>query len=233
VTRRSDEGLRRVDSGWFETGREGRIGIPEAIYAPGKSDFQLAELTMLSLASASPTVVTRLDPGRVDSLHLYEVEYRLFPDPSSWDGPVCLVAHEKEQIGQECEVGILAAGSSDLGVASEAQAVLWAMGIPTRLILDCGVAAPARVEMALAEVACARAIIVVAGFEAALATVVGSLVGQPVVAVPTSVGYGSTRQGETALFAMLASCAAGVSVVGIDNGFGGGCAALRIVQGGK
>ncbi len=233
MTGEYDEGLHRVAAGWFETGREARIGIPEAIYAPGKSDYQLVELTSISLASASPTIVTRLDPARIDKLDLEEWEYRLFPDPSRWDGAVCLVAHAKEQRGATAEVGILAAGSSDLGVASEAEAVLWAMGVPTRVVLDCGVAAPARVNKAMSEVGGVRILIVVAGFEAALATVVGALVPTPIVAVPTSVGYGATRQGETALFAMLASCAAGISVVGIDNGFGAGCAALRIVRQGQ
>ncbi|MHB8189472.1 MAG: nickel pincer cofactor biosynthesis protein LarB [Ferrimicrobium sp.] len=223
-----DESLVRSEYGWFDRGRIERIGIPEAIYAAGKSDSQLHALVHASLAGPAPTIVTRLAPERLEDLALEGVSIRIFPELDAGSAYVAVVANAAE-LRQGFRVAIMGAGSSDLLVMEEAHAVLYALGIQTQLVLDCGVASPARTIQALSEVAGAACIVVVAGFEGALATVVGSATAVPVVAVPTSVGYGVCREGETALAAMLASCAAGIAVVGIDNGFGAGCAAARIV----
>jgi len=124
---------------------------------------------------------------------------------------------------------VITAGTADLPVAEECAAVLGALGLPTTLLADCGVAGVHRLLASFDELASADAVVVVAGMEGALASVVGGLTAAPVVAVPTSVGYGSALEGVTALLAMLATCAAGVTVVGIDNGFGAACAVARLL----
>jgi NCAIR mutase (PurE)-related protein len=126
-------------------------------------------------------------------------------------------------------VAVVTAGTADLPVAEECIATLAANGLVPRIVTDVGVAGLHRLLASLDEVVTADAVVVVAGMEGALASVVGGLTAAPVVAVPTSVGYGASLEGVTALLAMLSSCAAGVSVVGIDNGFGAACAVLRVL----
>jgi NCAIR mutase (PurE)-related protein len=126
-------------------------------------------------------------------------------------------------------VTVLTAGTSDLHVADEARRTCEFLGITARCIADVGVAGLWRLTERLDEITASDVVIVVAGMDGALASVVGGLVGQPVIAVPTSTGYGVSRGGETALHAMLASCAQGVTVTNIDNGFGAACAASRIL----
>ncbi len=126
-------------------------------------------------------------------------------------------------------VVLVTAGTADLPVADEAVAVLGAHGIPVERFTDVGVAGLHRLLDALPSLTSARAVIVVAGMEGALASLVGGLTPAPVVAVPTSVGYGASLEGVTALLAMLASCASGLTVVGIDNGFGAAYAVVRLL----
>jgi NCAIR mutase (PurE)-related protein len=127
-------------------------------------------------------------------------------------------------------VVIVTAGTADLPVAEECDATLAAFGFKAAVLADCGVAGVHRLLPAADELAEADAVVVIAGMEGALASVVGGLTGAPVVAVPTSVGYGASLAGVTPLLAMLSSCAAGMVVVGIDNGFGAACAVLRILR---
>lgn len=183
----------------------------------------------LALAGQEPVIVTRLAPERL-ALLAPLTEWEQWPPAAERPGYLTLVARPLEA-RSDGHVGILAAGASDRVVALEAAAVLRAVGVRHEVVLDCGVSAIERTQIALEEQAHARALIVVAGFEAALATVVTAMVPQPVIGVPTSVGYGAVRAGETALFAMLASCAQGLLVVGIDNGFAAGCAAVRLLGG--
>src|SRR4029077_13222297 len=126
---------------------------------------------------------------------------------------------------------VLPAGTADRPVANECVATLTAHGFRPTLLADCGVAGVHRLLASADEVAEADVIVVVAGMEGALARLVGGITPAPVVAVPTSVGYGAALEGVTALLAMLASCAAGLTVVGIDNGFGAACAVARILPG--
>jgi hypothetical protein len=121
------------------------------------------------------------------------------------------------------------AGTADLAVADESIATLRAYGFTPTLLADCGVAGVHRLLACYDDLVGADALIVIAGMEGALASVVGGLTPAPVVAVPTSVGYGSSLEGVTALLAMHASCAAGVTVVGIDNGYGAACAVARLL----
>jgi NCAIR mutase (PurE)-related protein len=125
---------------------------------------------------------------------------------------------------------VLTAGTADLPVAEECTATLTAHGLRPLLVADVGVAGVHRLLVTADELAEADAVVVVAGMEGALASLVGGMTGAPVVAVPTSVGYGAALEGVTALLAMLASCAAGLTVVGIDNGYGAACAVLRLLR---
>jgi hypothetical protein len=127
------------------------------------------------------------------------------------------------------QVVIVTAGTADLPVAAECQAVLAAFGFSPLLVADCGVAGVHRLLATADELVDADAVVVIAGMEGALASLVGGITPAPVVAVPTSVGYGAGLGGITALLAMLASCAAGLTVVGIDNGFGAACAVVRLL----
>jgi hypothetical protein len=122
---------------------------------------------------------------------------------------------------------IITAGTSDLPVARECEATLIALGLRPTLLVDCGVAGVHRLLASADELAETDAVVVVAGMEGALASLVGGITPAPVIAVPTSTGYGAGLEGVTALLAMHASCAAGVTVVGIDNGFGAACAVAR------
>jgi NCAIR mutase (PurE)-related protein len=126
-------------------------------------------------------------------------------------------------------VVVLAAGTADLPVADECVATLRAHGFAPTTVIDCGVAGVHRLLASIEDLEEADAVVVVAGMEGALASLVGGITRAPVVAVPTSVGYGASLEGVTALLAMLASCAAGVCGVGIDNGFGAACAVARIL----
>jgi hypothetical protein len=124
---------------------------------------------------------------------------------------------------------VVTAGTSDLPVARECQATLTALGLRPTVLADCGVAGVHRLLASADELAEADAVVVVAGMEGALASLVGGITPAPVVAVPTSTGYGAALEGVTALLAMHASCAAGITVVGIDNGFGAACAIARML----
>jgi len=196
--------------------------MPEAIYGPGKSPAQCVAIVGELLAHGTgPVLLTRTDePQRnacVDA-HGPAVEasgsmvWRL-PSPTS-----------------TANVVVVTAGTSDIPVADEAVLTLRAYGFDPSLITDVGVAGLHRLLARLDELTAADALILVAGMEGALASVMGGLTGAPVVAVPTSVGYGAGLDGVTALLAMHATCASGVTVVGIDNGFGAACAIARMFK---
>ncbi len=209
-----------VDGATVDHHRHLRSGLPEAIYGPGKSPAQcVAIVGELLLNGSGPVLLTRTDDTQraacLDA-HGAAIEasgsmvWRL-PDPTS-----------------TANVTIVTAGTSDIPVADEAALALRAYGFDPSVITDVGVAGLHRLLARLDEITEADALIVVAGMEGALASVLGGLSGAPVVAVPTSVGYGAGLDGVTALLAMHASCASGVTVVGIDNGFGAACAIARM-----
>jgi NCAIR mutase (PurE)-related protein len=212
----ADLGFARVDHH-----RRLRQGLPEAVYGPGKSPAQCAALVEELLAAGGPVILTRADDEQVAAVDPTGNVTRHRPGLSTvtWQ-------HAPERPGR---VLVVTAGTADLPVAGECVATLAALGFRPVLSADCGVAGVHRLLATLDELEGADAVVVVAGMEGALASVVGGITGAPVVAVPTSVGYGSSLEGITALLAMLASCAAGVCVVGIDNGFGAACAVARMV----
>jgi pyridinium-3,5-biscarboxylic acid mononucleotide synthase len=210
----ADLGYARIDHH-----RALRQGLPEAIYGPGKSPEACAGIvTELLTNGTGPVVLTRATTEQAAGA--------LAANPGGASYGTTVVWRPAPQRRPE-RIVIAAAGTADLTVADECSAVLEAHGFRPSRLIDVGVAGLHRILPHVDELAEADAVVVVAGMEGALASVVGGLTAAPVVAVPTSAGYGASFGGVTALLAMLASCAAGVTVVGIDNGFGAACAVAR------
>ena len=205
--------------------RELRQGAPEAILAEGKTPEQIvAIMRSLTEAGVGSILVTRADaPARA-------AVRAAFPDAQD-DERARVVWTARAVPGPRGLVVIVSAGTSDGGVAHEARIRAELLGTGVVVHEDTGVAGLHRLAPVLGDLERADCVIVVAGVDAALASVVGGLTAAPVIGVPTSVGYGSAEGGRTALNAMLASCAAGVAVVGIDDGFGAGTIAARIARG--
>ncbi len=198
-----------------------RQGMPEAVYAPGKSAEQCVAVVGELLANGSgPVLVTRADSGQSAALHA------AYPDATQTQGALLWRAPVPHRASR---VLVVSAGTSDVPVVDECVVTLVGYGFRPDRLTDVGVAGLHRLLAHLERVQDADAVVVVAGMEGALASVIGGLTAAPVVAVPTSVGYGSALDGVTALLAMHASCASGVTVVGIDNGFGAACAIARML----
>ncbi|MGD9793044.1 MAG: nickel pincer cofactor biosynthesis protein LarB [Acidimicrobiia bacterium] len=214
----ADLGYARVDHH-----RQLRQGMPEAIYGPGKTPEHCVGIVgeLLSAGRGAPVLLTRATDAQIKAV--------LAAHPSGTAHGSLVVWNPMETIRPESVV-VCCAGTADLTVASECAAVLTAYGFAPRLLADVGVAGLHRILPHIDEIAAADAVVAVAGMEAALASVIGGLTSAPVVAVPTSVGYGAAFEGVTALLAMLSSCAAGITVVGIDNGYGAACAVARLLS---
>ena len=216
--------------------RAERCGFPEVIYAAGKTPEQIVAIAQALVAEHGIACATRVRDEAVGILRA------AFPDACWFErSRVFLVDRRKDALsGTTLEelltcpnraagnVVVACAGTSDLPVAEEAALTARIMGSHVEMLVDVGVAGVHRTLRHLDELQRARAIVVVAGMEGALASLIGGLVDVPVVAVPTSVGYGASFSGVAALLGMLNSCAGGVSVVNIDNGFGAGQIADRI-----
>jgi NCAIR mutase (PurE)-related protein len=201
-----------------------RTGDPEVVYAAGKTDDQVVTLlrALRDAPGERPAVATRLTASMIDRLRMD------FPNASIDDVAACVVLGDFPT--PRGEVVVVSAGTSDERVAAEAAFVARSFGAAVRRISDAGVAGIHRLLAERDGLADADCLIVVAGMEGALPSVVGGLVGTPIVAVPTSVGYGASFGGIAALLAMLNSCAPGVTVVNIDNGFGAGVFAARVAR---
>ena len=212
----ADLGFARVDHH-----RMLRQGFAEAIYAPGKTPEQCADIVaeLLAQDGGGPVLLTRADDVQAAAAMARNAGARRSGTTLAW----------RERLPRPSRVFVVTAGTADQHVASECIATLAANGLSSTWIADVGVAGVHRLLVSLDELATADVIVVVAGMEGALASLVGGLVACPVVAVPTSAGYGSALNGITALLSMLASCAAGITVVGIDNGFGAACAVVRLL----
>ncbi len=216
--------------------REQRCGFPEVVYGEGKTPDQVVEIATSIVEQHGCVLVTRLaDEGAVafrrtfDDAHCFDLPRLAFvdrrEDPVEGQSVAEVLACPNRAAG---DVVVACAGTSDLPVAQEAALTARLMGSQVRLIPDVGVAGVHRTLNHVDELRAARAIVAVAGMEGALASLIAGLVDVPVVAVPTSVGYGASFGGISALLGMLNSCAGGVSVVNIDNGFGAGQIADRI-----
>jgi NCAIR mutase (PurE)-related protein len=208
----------------IDENRKQRLGFDEVIYGASKSVPLLSELLKEYTKNHENVLVTKLQKKKANALlkefkkAFYNVESGIFMLT-----PVKVFNKTKK-------VGIISAGSSDIGVANEAYYTLAYMGVGSEIIHDVGVAGLHRLLDKLEDLQAFDVLIVVAGFEGALPTVVGGLLPQPIIAVPTSVGYGTAKKGETALNAMLTSCANGISVVNINNGYGAAMSAFRILN---
>jgi len=204
--------------------REARLGMPEAIFCDGKDPIALNAILTELAGEGRPALFTRLTPERhalLDPELLRAMDY----DPQSGTG----ILHGTLP-ARAGSVAVVTAGTSDLRVAIEAQRTLAFSGLTTDLIADVGVAGIHRLFARLDRIKSHDIVIVVAGWDAALASVMGGLVGQPVIAVPSSTGYGVAAGGVSALHSMLSSCGQGVLVTNIDNGFGAACGAIRILN---
>jgi NCAIR mutase (PurE)-related protein len=211
----ADLGYARVDHH-----RALRQGLPEAVYGRGKTAAQCAGIVseLLSVPDGGPVLLTVVNDEQATAT--------MAVNPGGARAGTTVVWRPAPPRPER--VVIVTAGTADLPVAEQCEATLAAFGFKAALIPDCGVAGLHRLVDVLDDLATADAVVAVAGMEGALASVIGGLTGAPVIAVPTSVGYGAALEGVTALLAMLASCAAGITVVGIDNGFGAACAVARL-----
>jgi pyridinium-3,5-biscarboxylic acid mononucleotide synthase len=199
-----------------------RQGMPEAIYGRGKSIEQCVAIVGELLANGTgPVLLTRADTSQLDAVSAVHGVGEQATGAMLWRRPD---AH------RTAKVLVASAGTSDAPVVDECVLTLRAYGFEPDRLADIGVAGLHRLLANLDRITSADAVVVVAGMEGALASVIGGLTSGPVVAVPTSVGYGASLDGVTALLAMHASCASGVTVVGIDNGFGAACAIARMMQ---
>lgn len=207
-----------------DTGRERRQGFAEVIYGAGKTAEQIIEILKTLLAESEGNVMaTRVDREKALTVlaALPEVRY---------DEVSRILCVERKPLVEDAvrRILVVTAGTSDIPVAEEAALTARLMGNDVKTLYDVGVAGIHRLLAHKEELLAANVVIVVAGMEGALASVVGGLVARPVIAVPTSVGYGASFHGLAALLSMLNSCATGVAVVNIDNGFGAGAMASRI-----
>ena len=206
-----------------DTHRVHRQGMPEVVFGQGKTPEQIASIVRTLRAAGQTGLVTRVERGAAEDVLAREPggEYR----PAArvlWYGP------SEVAITGVGTIAVVCAGTADLPVAREAEAVARLLGNEVALFADVGVAGLHRLLAVAEPLRAARALIVIAGMEGALPSVVGGLVARPVIAVPTSVGYGASYGGLAALLGMMSSCVSNVSVVNIDNGFGAAVVASLI-----
>jgi NCAIR mutase (PurE)-related protein len=209
----------------IDLGREKRTGFPEVIYGEGKTVEQIIAIMNKLMLHTERVLATRVDALKAEAViaALPGVTYHSTARALTWFKKPILHVYEGY-------IAVVCAGTSDLPVAEEAAITAECMGSHVERIYDVGVAGIHRLFSRLSLIRGANSIVVVAGMEGALASVVGGLVAKPIIAVPTSIGYGASFHGVAALLAMLNSCSPGISVVNIDNGFGAGYNAALIHQ---
>jgi NCAIR mutase (PurE)-related protein len=212
----------------FDAERPRRIGLSEAVFAAGKSPEQLAAIVAEAEARQAALLLTRLDAAKFAALPP-ALRLRIDHDPLSATAIVGAIAPPTGP----ARVAVVTAGTSDLPVAAEAIRTLRFHGEAALRVADVGVAGLWRLMARIEELRAMQAVIVAAGMDAALPSVIAGLVPGTVIGVPTSVGYGVAAGGHAALNALLASCAPGLVVVNIDNGYGAACAALRAIGAGR
>lgn len=215
-------GFIRIGHQKLDVHRHGRTGMPEVIYGKGKTLSQLDEVVAAALERGMRLLITRLDDDVASALSARHPALRL-------DRASGLAELGEPHPHVKGRVAVVSAGASDLRVAEEAAGTLAHFGVETLRAYDCGVAGLHRLFAHGDEIASADVIIVVAGMDGALPSVVAGMFPRPVVAVPTSVGYGAAFEGLSALLTMMNSCAPGVTVVNIDNGFGAAVAARAML----
>ncbi len=218
-----DLGHTRVD-----LDREARCGIPEVVFCEGKTPAQVAEIALVLALKTGRFLGTRASREHFDAVQ------GMLPDAIYHELARCITwknrAELESNLPKQGTVAVVCAGTSDLPVAEEARVTLEAFGNATRSFNDIGIAGIHRLLAVRDEIEACDVIIVAAGMEGALPSAVAGLVSKPVIAVPTSVGYGASFNGLAALLGMLNSCGSGVTVVNIDNGFGAAYAATSITR---
>ncbi len=213
----TDLGFARIDHH-----REIRTGYPEIVYCAGKTVEQVKEIFRVMAEKENNVVGTRA------SQEMYDEVKSIIPEAIYYKMARIISVRKNKTIPPESKIAVITAGTSDMPVAEEAAVTAELLGNDVIRIYDAGVAGIHRLVDKLPEIRKCKVVIVIAGMEGALASVVGGLVDKPVIAVPTSVGYGANFGGISALLAMLTSCSTGVTVVNIDNGFGAGFSASMI-----
>ena len=213
----ADLGFAQVD-----THRALRKGFPEVIFGAGKTPEQVVKIAAKILASESRVLITRITEAHARALR------KKFKRATHHETARCITIEKSPLRKRPGTIGVICAGTSDLPVAEEAAVTAEIMGNRVERIYDVGVAGLHRLLAKSENLRSANVLVVVAGMEGALPSVVAGLVSRPVIAVPTSIGYGASFGGVAALLGMLNSCASGLTVVNIDNGFGAGFAASQI-----
>ena len=220
----SSLGLEEMGFATLDTDRYRRTGIPEVIYSEGKTAQQLADIAGRLYERGIPILATRATREK------YEAVLKQVPGAIYHDLARTIVYRAEKAQPAEKYIAVVSAGTSDMPVSEEAAVTAEFLGSRVERIYDVGVAGIHRLFNRIDLIRNASVVIVVAGMEGALASVIGGLVSSPVIGVPCSAGYGANFGGISALLAMLNSCAAGVSVVNIDNGFGAACQAHLIAK---
>ncbi len=220
----SGKGIEEMGFATIDTDRLRRTGIPEVIYAAGKTTEQVTQIAERMFKNGIDILATRATQEMFDSIK------KLIPHAIYNPLAKTIIYKHKKNSYNKGYIAVVAAGTSDLPVAEEAVETARFLNNKVEAVYDVGVAGVHRLFHKLDIIQNARIIIAVAGMEGALASVIGGLVNKPVIGVPTSVGYGANFGGLSALLSMLNSCASGISVVNIDNGFGAACQAHLINQ---
>jgi NCAIR mutase (PurE)-related protein len=208
----------------IDVARLGRRGLPEAIYGERKTEPELIAILNVLADRNGVALATRVSKEKAD------VVIKAHPGAVYHERSQCLTLERNPLPKLAGTVGIVGAGTADLPVVEEAAVTLALMGITAKIVNDAGVAGLQRTVRAANELAGCDVAIVVAGMEGALPSVISGLLSCPVIAVPTSVGYGLNMAGLSALLTMLNSCSSGITVVNIDNGYGAACAATLIIR---
>ncbi len=218
----NENGLEEMGFATLDTDRLRRTGMPEVIYAAGKTVEQVKAIAQKLHQKGIDVLATRATP------EMYEAVQTILPAVQYNAVSRVMWYKHQHKITGKGYIAVVAAGTSDLPVAEEAVDTARFLGNEVKAIYDVGVAGIHRLFDKLDLIRGARVVITVAGMEGALGSVVGGLVDKPVIGVPTSIGYGANFQGVSALLSMLNSCSSGISVVNIDNGFGAACQASLI-----
>lgn len=214
----------KIDHVLFDYARLSRTGLPEAVFCE-KKPLEVLKQLLETFANGEPAILfTRLWPDSFSRLP-EDLRHKYNYDPVSGTAFVATLSKKTD-----ASVGIVSAGSADAQVSWEAARTLEYLGINFSIYEDCGVSGLWRLSGKLPDINSHSALIVIAGMDGALPSVLGGLSPRPIFAVPTSVGYGVCNGGQAALGSMLASCAQGIAVLNIDNGFGAACAAARVVN---
>ena len=209
----------------YDFGRRKRIGLIEAIWGQDKTIEQLKKVAKDVLEKNEIVFITRINEEKAEKL------LEIYPNANYYKQANCLIIGENpDKLVTKKKVAIVSGGSSDLNVSLEAKLALNVYGVYVETFIDVGVAGIHRLFSVIDEINKYDILIVCAGMEGALATVIGGLCSQPIIAVPVSVGYGVSKNGFAALNSMLSSCSPGITVMNIGNGFGAAMAALRIIK---